>query len=273
MTLKTPFKKTNNGTDSADGKLVSALVRGISVLGCFSNAGHELSMRELMERTGLPKPTLFRLVETLCELELLRYSERLSKYVPGLGLLALSSPVLARLGLRQLARAQMQELAELCQGQVQLAVGHRYQLCLVELAHGMGQNVWRPELGVQMSLSRTATGRAYLLQLPEAQRQAHIQALRQQDAERADWLQERLQAARADFERHGFCRSHGDLTPEIESIAMPMSQAVDGEHWVFAVSLPTFSPMYERLETDLGPRLRALVRSVEGALGGGGALA
>src|SRR5256885_13951637 len=74
------------------GKLVAALVRGISVLQCFSNKHQELSARELMDMTGLPKPTLFRLIDTLCELNLMRYSERLSKYVPGVGLLNLSSP-------------------------------------------------------------------------------------------------------------------------------------------------------------------------------------
>ena len=60
----------------ADGKLVSALVRGISILQCFNNKRQELSGKELMDLTGLPKPTLFRLTETLCELGLLRYSER-----------------------------------------------------------------------------------------------------------------------------------------------------------------------------------------------------
>ncbi|RWA53599.1 hypothetical protein AU476_13295 [Cupriavidus sp. UYMSc13B] len=46
----------------ADGeaRLVSALARGISILNCFSPSLQELSSRELMERTGLAKPTLFR---------------------------------------------------------------------------------------------------------------------------------------------------------------------------------------------------------------------
>ncbi len=250
-----------------DGKLVSALVRGISVLRCFTPKQQELSARELADMTGLPKPTLFRLVDTLCELGLMRYSERLSKYVPGVGLLQLSSPVLARMTLRQLARAQMQALADLCEGQVQLAVGWRRQLSLVELANGMGNTVFRPEVGVQMSLSRTASGRAYLLGLPEPVRAAYLQDLEREDPARAAMLAQRLQDAREDLVRHGFCRSHGDLHSEIESIAVPMSQPIDGELWIFAVSLPVFSPLCSRLESDLGPRLRTLVRSVEGGLG------
>ncbi|MHA7599932.1 IclR family transcriptional regulator [Alicycliphilus sp. T452] len=253
----------------ADGKLVSALVRGISILRCFGHKRTELSARELMELTGLPKPTLFRLTDTLCELGLLRYSERLSKYVPGLGLLQLSWPVLLRLALRQFARPQMQALADLIEGQVQLAVGHKHQLCLVELANGMGNTVFRQEIGVRMSLSRTATGRAYLLGMADDAREAYLQGLQASDPQRAAWLAQRLVNAREDMERHGFCRSHGDLHSEIESIAVPMSQSQDGELWIFAVSVPVFSPLYSKLESDLGPRLRTLVRSVEAVVGAG----
>ena len=251
----------------ADAKLVSALVRGVSILRCFSSKRQELSARELMELTGLPKPTLFRLTETLCELGLLRFSERLSKYVPALGLLQLSSPVLARMALRQFARPHMQALADLTEGQVQLAVGHRRELCLVELANGMGNTVFRPEVGVRMSLSRTATGRAYLLAMAEDERRAYVRDLQASDPQRASALEQRLADARDDLARHGFCRSHGDLHSEIESIAVPMSAPQDGELWVFAVSVPVYSPWCAKLETDLRPRLRTLVRSVESVLG------
>lgn len=260
----------NTVNPDPDGKLVSALVRGFSILRCFGHKRTELSSRDLMELTGLPKPTLFRLTETLCELGLLRYSERLSKYVPGLGLLQLSTPVLTRMALRQFARPLMQALADLIEGQVQLAVGYKRELCLVELANGMGNTVFRPEVGVQMSLSRTASGRAYLLGLSEPVRAAYLQDLEREDPARAAMLAQRLQDAREDLLHHGFCRSHGDLHNEIESIAVPLSQPIDGELWVFAVSLPVFSPLCSRLEHDLGPRLRTLVRSVEGGLGASG---
>jgi len=252
-----------------DAKLVNALMRGISILRCFSNKCQELSGKELMEMTGLPKPTLFRLTETLCELGLLRYSERLSKYVPGVALLSLSSPVLARMALRQFARPQMQALADFTEGQVQLAVGFRRELCLVEQANSLGNPIFRPEVGVRASLSRTASGRAYLLGLPDGERQAYLHALRLSDAQRANTLEQRLEDARHDMAEHGFCRSHGDLHRELQSIAVPMSQPLDGELWVFALTLPIYSPLCGKLETEVGPRLLTLMRSVEGMLGFG----
>lgn len=264
------FKVHVNVNADPDGKLVSALVRGVSILRCFSNKCQELSAKELMDLTGLPKPTLFRLTDTLCELGLLRYSERLSKYVPGLGLLSLSSPVLTRLALRQLARPQMQALADLTEGQVQLAVGFRRELCLVEQANSLGNPIFRPEVGVRTSLSRTASGRAYLLGLPEGERAAYLRDLRAADPQRADRLEQRLTDARHDLAEHGFCRSHGDLHRELESIAVAMSRPQDGELWVFAVTLPVYSPLCGKLETEVGPRLRTLVRSVESVLGASG---
>lgn len=251
----------------ADGKLVSALVRGVSILSCFSNKRQELSGKELMDLTGLPKPTLFRLTDTLCELGLLRYSERLSKFVPGIGLLNLSSPVLARMRLRQFARPQMMELANYMGGQIQIGVGSGNKLVLVELANGMDNKVFTPQIGVGMSLARTATGRAYLLRLPEAQREAYLADLTRRNPERAAHLKERLTDAARDLAEHGFCRSHGDLHREIQSIAVPLSQPIDGEYWVFAASLPTYNAKSRELETDIGPRLITLVRSVEGVLG------
>ena len=256
-----------------DGKLVGALVRGFSILRCFSSKRQELSSKELMDLTGLPKPTLFRLTETLCELGLLRYSERLSKYVPGIGLLNMSSPALTRMAMpRQVIRPQMQALADLTQGQVQLAVGFRRQLCLVELANGMGNSAFRPEVGVQISLSRTATGRAYLLSLAPEEREAYLRDLRAQAPERAEVLAQRLDDARHDLATHGFCRSHRDLNRAINSIAVPLSQPLDDERWVFSLTIPSFSPLNEKWDSELGPRLTELAHAVEGAIGSAGML-
>ncbi|MGN5477424.1 helix-turn-helix domain-containing protein [Cupriavidus basilensis] len=85
---------------------MSALARGVGVLGCFSPSLQELSGKALMEMTGLPKPALTRMLDTLCELGLLHYSERLSKYVPGLGLLNLAAPALARMTWRASSRVR-----------------------------------------------------------------------------------------------------------------------------------------------------------------------
>jgi len=252
---------------TVDVRQVSALVRGISILKAFSPTAQELSGKELADLTGLPKPTLFRMLDTLCEVGLLRYSARVSKYVPGVGLLSLAAPVLARMSIRQFARPMMQELADHINGQIQLVVGCGMNLTYAELVQGVDSKVFRPEVGMHVSLTRTASGRAYLSTLDEAQGGPLVAKLKARDGERADWIQQRLDDARRDLDLHGFCRSHGDLHREVTSIAVPMRKPRDDEYWIFAASLPVFSPHIDRIESDVAPRLIALVRSVEGALG------
>jgi DNA-binding IclR family transcriptional regulator len=251
-------------------RLVSALARGVSILRCFTLTQQELSTREIMDMTGLPKPTLFRLLETLSDLGLVRYSERISKYVVGVGMLNLAAPALARMGARALARPLMAELADHLQGQVQMVVGWRHQLTVVEIAQGQGSRLFRPEVGMRMPMARTASGRAYLCSLPQAERQAWMATLAAEDPERHDWLAERLLDAQRDLAEHGFCRGHRDLHREIEGIAAPAAKAADGEQLIFAASVAVFSPHSKLLVEDVGPRLLTLVRSVEGAIDGDG---
>lgn len=252
---------------SQDAQLVSALARGIGILNCFTTQQQELSSREIAEQTGLPKPTLFRLLDTLCELGLLRFSDRVSKYVPGVTLLNLSAPALSRMTIRQLARPFMQDLADHIHGQVQILVGYRNTLTFAEIVHGADSKIYRPEVGMRVSISRTASGRAYLCSMKEQDRETYLKGFAADDHERQAWLKGRLEDAAKDLAAHGFCRGHGDLYREITTIAVPMQQARDNEQWIFAISVPVFSQQSQHLEDDIGPRLMSLVRNVEASLG------
>ena len=250
-----------------ENQLVSALLRGINILNCFSTQRQEISSREIAELTGLPKPTLFRLLDTLSELGLLRYSERVSKYVPGIALLNLSAPALARMTIRQLARPFMQDLADHIHGQVQILVGYRNALTFTEIVQGVDSKIYRPEVGMRVSISRTASGRAYLSLISDEDRQRYLDAFAVDDPQRKTWLLERLHDARQDLSKLGFCRGHGDLYREITTIAVPMLQPRDDEYWIFAISVPVYSQQSQQLDDDIGPRLISLVRSVEASLG------
>lgn len=251
----------------ADNRLVSALARGISILRCFSPTSQELSAKELMDMTNLPKPTLFRLLDTLCELGLLRYSDRLSKYVPGLDLLNLAVPVLSRITLRQIARPLMQDLADHLQGQLHIVAGTGLNISYVEIAQGRQSHVFKPEVGMHLSLSRTASGRAYLSQIDPNIKQQYIKQFIEKNPDRSEWLTQRMQETQQDLQNLGFCKSEGDLHREVLTIAIPLRQPIDGEIFIFTACISVFSEYKDALETEVGPRLIALVRNVEAALG------
>ncbi|SEK10193.1 transcriptional regulator, IclR family [Paraburkholderia tropica] len=252
---------------SNDSQLVSALARGIRILQCYSMGASELSARELVERTGLPKPTALRLINTLCEFGMLRYSERISKYVLGTEMLSLAAPALGRMTIRQIARPMMQELADYCQGQVTLAVGYRLNLAYAEVAQGAGSAVYRSEIGTRLSLSRTASGRAYLWTVPGAERERYLQETLTRDPAKGELLAQRLTQAQQELREQGCTVSHGDMQREIHSVAIPLASPIDDEYWVFSCSIAVFNISGNQLTDDIAPRLMSLVRRVEAALG------
>ncbi|RYZ12291.1 MAG: IclR family transcriptional regulator [Comamonadaceae bacterium] len=249
----------------------SALARGIGVLRCFTTSQPALGSKELIERSGLPKPTAFRTIQTLRELGLLQYSEQRGRYMLAPGVLALCAPLLSGMTIRSLARPMMQELAEHAQGQVSLVAGTVMQRPLfVEICQGRGNTVFRPELGTTTSLSRSSSGRAWLVLLDEPERERHLRELAATDPERAKWLRPKLEQTRKELETQRFCRNMGELDPITVGVAVPVHVPLDGQYFVFGCTVPSFRLVESpQLLDDLGMRLAALVQNVEGALGAG----
>ena len=249
-----------------DGQVMTALARGIEVLRCFSPIETELSSKQLAEKTGLPKPTLFRITSTLRTLGLLRYDEARSSFLLAPGVLALAAPVLARLTLRQVARPLMQQLADYADAQLMISMGAARDLVVVETVLGAQSAVFRPEIGARVSLSRSAVGRVYLLSLSTAEREAHIRRVAAADKERAKHLQTALNVNANDLARYGYCKAFGEVRRDVWGVAAPMGTQFDGQTIVFSCSVLPFTAD-EALLDDLGNRLVSLVHTVEAALG------
>ncbi|WP_225984817.1 MULTISPECIES: IclR family transcriptional regulator [Noviherbaspirillum] len=251
----------------SDDKVVSALARGIQILQCFSSTAPELSARELIAATGLSKATFFRLTYTLCSTGLLRYTELTGRFAPAPGLLTLATPLLARMNVRQIAFGQMQALADRVHGQVSLALGAGLDLVFIDLAQSRDCATFRPAMGAHISLSRTASGRAYLCSMPTEQADAYMDELRIRNPEHAERLTERLDEARRDLANRGFCVGHGDLQRQVESVAVPVRSTTSDEIYVFACTVSAFELTSGQLLDDVGPRLVTLAHSVEASLG------
>jgi DNA-binding IclR family transcriptional regulator len=248
----------------ADALVGSALARGIGVLRCFSTRRQQLSRKELAELTGLPKATVSRLTHALCDLGLLRQTRRQGSFVLGRDLLTLLPPILAGLPVRQVARAAMQDLADHARAQVTISTGTGSDLVFVEICQGHASTVHRPEIGTRLSLTRTASGRTYLLSEPAALERV-MHHLAQQDPARCDWLRDRLAEARQHLAQRGFAYNVGDMHPDIMGVAIP-ARAADGQILVFTCTVATFQASSEQLIGDIGPRLAALVRGVAATL-------
>lgn len=240
----------------------SALARGIALLRCFSSRNQQLSRKELMERTGLPKATVSRLTQTLSELGLLRPGAS-GAFVLGPDMLSFIPAVLGRFSLRQVARTAMQELADHAHAQVTIAAGTGTALLFAEICQGQGCKVFRPDLGTRLSLSRTASGRAYLLAEQPHIRDRLLRRLAENTAPAV--LAEHLAETRRDLMRRGFAHNIGGMHPDIMGVAIPV-RAPAGQIVVFTCTVTAFQATREQLLSDIGPRLMALVQGVAAAM-------
>lgn len=251
-----------------DRQFVIALARGLDILRAFTPQDGLLGNQEIAARTGLPRPTISRLTHTLTRLGYLKHSERLGKYQLGTAVLSLGYAVLANIGLRQVARPFMQELADYANASVSLGSRDRLNMVYIEHCRAIGTVTLRLDLGSRIPIATTAIGRALLAALPEGERDYLMQHIARREA--ANWPRVRAGIERAvdDYRTKGFVMSAGDWQSDVHAVGVPMI-APDGSGIVaFNCGGPSFLFDRKRLTADLGPRLVNLVRNVEVALAG-----
>jgi DNA-binding IclR family transcriptional regulator len=90
---------------------VASVKRAMAVLDALAEAGGELGTNELARRTGINASTVSRLLATLASGGLVQHVAHNGRYRLGLRLLQLGNAATAGLGLRDLARPHLAELA------------------------------------------------------------------------------------------------------------------------------------------------------------------
>jgi DNA-binding IclR family transcriptional regulator len=252
--------------ETKDRQFVVALARGLEVLRAFSPAEPMLGNGEIAARTGLPKPTVSRLTHTLTRLGYLTYSDRLGKYQLGTPLLALGYAVLGSLGIRKVARPLMQALADQANANVALGSRDRLSMVYAECCRSDAAVTLRLELGSRIPIATTAMGRALLAALPEAERDYLMDRMARRDPETWPAIRAGIERAVEDYRTRGFTLSAGDWHRDVNAVGVPLVPPDGSPVIAFNCGGPAFLMDRDRLVSDLGPRLVALVRTVEATL-------
>ena len=244
---------------------MTALARGLEVLRVFTPQDGLLGNQEIASRTGLPKPTVSRLTRTLTKLGYLAYSERLGKYQLGTGALALGYSVLANMGIRQIARPFMQELAEY--SGLSVSMGGRDRLEMIYLEHCRPHTAvtLRLDLGSRIPIATTAMGRALLAALPEKERQYLLEHIERHEPDRWPKIRSALDQAVEDYRTRGFTVSIGDWQPDVHAVGVALIPPDGSSIVAFNCGGPAFLIDRKKLLNDLGPRLVNLARNIEAA--------
>jgi DNA-binding IclR family transcriptional regulator len=249
-----------------DRQFATTLARGLEVLRCFTPLEPTLGNKEISVRTGLPKPTVSRLTYTLTKLGYLRHNMRMGKYQLGSAVLSISYPLLASMSIRHIARPFMKELADYTNGSVNMGVRDRLNMVYVEASRS-GNLTTLPDIGTSIPIAQTVIGRAFLYACTPAEREAVLNHMKVKEPEMLRKYKTQIDKSLEDIRSKGYCVATGELRREVHAVGVPMRRSVDGEIVTFNCGVPTFLLKKGQLEEDLGPRLVAMVRNIEAALG------
>lgn len=262
----TPSSSPYSYEHEGDRQFATTLARGLEVLRCFTPPEPMLGNKEISVRTGLPKPTVSRLTYTLTKLGYLRHNMRLGKYQLGSAVLSIGYPLLASMSIRQIARPFMRELAEYANGSVNMGIRDRLNIVYVEACRS-GNLSTLPDIGTSIPIAQSVTGRAFLYACTPAEREAILNQMKVKEPESLRKNQSAITKSLEDIRTKGYCVSNGELRREVHAVGVPMRRGVDGEIVTFNCGVPSFLAKKGQLEEDLGPRLVAMVRDIEAAVG------
>ncbi len=251
-----------------DRHFVTALARGLEVLGCFRSGDRLLGNIEIARRCDLPKSTVSRLTYTLTRIGYLHYEEDSGKYRLGTATLALGSKMLARLDVRQLARPLMQDLADFTGAAVSLGTRDRLSMIYVEHCRSQSAITISLDVGSRIPLATTAMGRAYLAATSGGERHELMDRIRELDEFAWPKIREGIEKGLQEYAELGCCCSFGGWQKDVNAIAVAFRPGSAMPPMSINCGGPAFTLSPEFLMNEARPRLIELVRHIEESLGG-----
>jgi IclR family acetate operon transcriptional repressor len=143
---------------------VQSLERAAALLRALAEAGRPLSAGELAAAVGLPRPTVYRLLQTLCAEGWVAQNGR--SFVIGASVLWLAARRLEQLELRSVGRPILAELRDRTGETVHLGVLEAGQVVYVEKLESPGPLRMASMVGRIVPAHSTALGKAMLAYLP-----------------------------------------------------------------------------------------------------------
>jgi IclR family transcriptional regulator, pca regulon regulatory protein len=255
---------------SARSYRVESLGKGLRLLSHFTAERPALRVKDLVDLTGIPMPTVFRLVATLEEEG---YLERTSDGMvrPGTGVLALGFAAMQGLDLVQMADPVLRELAAATGETVNLGVLFGDQVLFVARIPRrdslLAANI---RVGSTVPAVFSSIGKTILAYLTDEELARRISAdsfkgrLGPRAVKTLEALRQQLQAVRQD----GHLVQRDEAIPGLSSIAAPIWQAGEVVSAGINVAVPSAEHTARRL-TDrfLGPLLTAS-REISRRMGG-----
>lgn len=246
---------------------VRVLDRGLAILRSFGPGNSWRTNGEISSATGLPRPTVSRLTTNLKTLGYLEYSETLRKYRLGTLVLALGFNTFGFIDVRVIARPLMQRLADQIGAPVLLASRDGMAMVAAEVCQCQtGIFNLSVNVGSRLSLPFSASGFALLAAMTPGERETAMEEIKHHYMNKWAELQTRIHDAVEQYRCLGFCTALGSLEGGINGIALAIDTPGAPHSYTMGAAGPDYRFPATTLEGELGPKLVAIKRELEGRL-------
>jgi DNA-binding IclR family transcriptional regulator len=241
---------------------MSAIVRALQLLETFSPEHTGLTLTEMARRSGLPLTTTHRIVGDLLTWGALERDTD-GRFRIGLRLWETASLAPRGLGLRELALPFLEDLSQVTQENVQLAVREDHEVVYVERIAGRTAVPVFTRVGGRFPMSPTGVGLVLLAHAPAEVQEEILSAPLPRFTEKTIVSPRRLRQVLSEVRRTGVAISDRQVTMDALSVAAPVSGR--GGDVVAAISVVVHAD--EVRPTTLVPVVRAAARGISRALG------
>ncbi|MCA6122146.1 IclR family transcriptional regulator [Bradyrhizobium sp. WSM 1704] len=259
-------RETEAETETEQGASgVRAVDRAIAILQCFTPDQPAMSVIEIQKRVGLSRPTLYRLLQTLAQRDLIQSEGEPQRFRLSHGVMKLSHVWLKGLDIVTTARPILEGLRE---ETGETAALFRLQedrgICILECESRHVLSISRG-VGDSLRLTQGSSGKAMLAFMDPA-RQAELLATIPEKADRA-----RLEDALTSARRNGYATSHGEIFTGTVAVSAPYFDhrgSVAGSVGLYGPSARIDQQKlleFSKLVCDAGRRISRLLGSQDGA--------
>ena len=255
--------ETTRGRRGGGPKIVMPLVRSLSILSAFSPQDEWLGNQELVFETGIPAPTVSRMLRSLVALGYLHYSPERRKYRLAAPVLSLGYAAIAHSNLQRVARYEMQKLADSSDGVIVLGTRDSLDVIVLETRASKHSTIDLPmHAGTRLRIASSPMGWALLAALPELERFYLLGNIERRTG--GDWpdLRRSLNEGISQTRNHGYCASIGKWEPALAIVATALS-APDQAPLVLAWVGSSARVGRMRVDRELGPRLTAMAQMMQ----------
>ncbi|WP_431824808.1 IclR family transcriptional regulator [Burkholderia sp. F1] len=249
--------------------MATPLARGLAILCAFGPDQGWIGNREIALETGIPAPTVSRLLQSLVALGYVHHDDASRKYALAPAALSLGYAAIADPGIQQVARDEMRKLADATDTCVLLGTRDRLDVLVLDTQAGSRA---APDLrrlsGMRMPLAHSLMGWTLLASLPESER-GDLQREIERNAS-GEWpsIRHRMTEQIAQVHELGFGTLHGEWGPELACVAAPLP--IPGRPpLVLGCVGRAVDIAQARIEQELGPRLVAIAQALQARLATG----